>query len=399
MHDVPEIDLTDPATVRDPFTAYGQARERSAVARLPLPHIGPMWVVTRHAEAREMLSDPRFMLRADSYMRPDVPEEYLPYMRTMGEMDGPEHTRLRRLVSPAFTARRAAAFRPRIEPLVAALLDDLPRHAAGGRVDLLPRFARPLPIDVICELVGIPAADRPRWREYGGTVAASAGPEFADALPGIMEGAKAAVAHRRTELGDDVISELVRIQAGHADQLTDAEMVTLIWHLVIAGQTPVNLVANAVAALLTHPDQLAALRADPGLMPRAVEEIMRWCGPALLSIPRFAGADVEIGGVPIRKGEAVTVSIAAANRDPRVFDDPDRFDVTRVQERGAAGHLGFSHGPHFCLGASIARVETEVALASLLARFPDLALAASSVEELRAPDPGNWRLDSLPVTL
>ncbi|XVQ08188.1 cytochrome P450 family protein [Spirillospora sp. CA-255316] len=401
MGDLPEIDLTDPAVVRDPFTVYGEARERSPLARLAMPGFGRLWLVTRHAEARDMLGDPRFALRADSYMRPDVPEDCLPYMRTMGEMDGPEHTRLRRLVSPAFTARRAGAFRPRIEPLVDRLLDGvaaLPERAGGDPIDLVPHFTRPLPMDVICELVGIPEPDHPRWREYGATVAASAGPEFAAAIPGIMAGAKAAVESRRTELGDDVISDLVRLQAGHADQLTEAEMVTLIWHLVIAGQTPANLVANAVAVLLSHPGQLAAVRADPALMPRAVEEIMRWGGPALLSIPRFTREDVEIGGTRIPAGEPVTVSIAAANRDPRVFEDPDRFDVTRAPAQGGAGHLGFSHGPHFCLGASLARVETEVALSALLRRFPGLALAAK-VEELRAPDPGNWRLSSLPVTL
>jgi cytochrome P450 len=395
---VPEIDLTDPAVSRDPHTAYGRARERSSLARLFAPGLGPMWAVTRYQAAREMLGDPRFELNASSYMqRPDVPEDCLPYMRTMQEMDGPEHARLRGLVAPAFTARRAAEFRPRIEPIVDRLLDELEAQADGGSVDVLPHFARPLPMDVICEVVGIPEADRPRWREYGAAVAAGWGAAFAAAIPAIIEGAKAAVARRRAEPGDDLVSDLVRAQAEDGDRLSDAELVTLVWHLVLAGQVPTNLLANAVETLLTHPEQLAALRDDPSLTPGAVEELMRWCGPQLLTIPRFAREDVEIGGVKIGKGEPVTAVVASANRDPRAFTDPDRLDITRP--RRGPGHLSFGHGPHFCLGAALARVETEVALSGLLRRFPDLALAVPPEDAGRIPDPATWRLTSLPVTL
>ncbi|MEV7969468.1 cytochrome P450 [Sphaerisporangium sp. NPDC088356] len=396
MSDVPEIDLTDPEVVRDPFGAYGRARERSPLARLLIPGLAPMWALTRHEDAKAMLGDPRFDLNADSFMRPDVPEDCLPYMRTMSEMEAPEHARLRRLVAPAFTVRRAAEFRPRIEPIVERLLDDLPGHADADSVDLLLHLARPLPMDVICELVGIPEPDRPRWRTYGATVAAGSGQGFAEAVPGIMEGARAAIARRRDEPGDDLLSDLIRVQAEDGDRLDDTEMVTLVWHLVLAGQTPTNLIANAVEALLSHPGQLAALREDPGLMPLAVEELMRWCGPMLLSIPRYAREDVLLHGTLVRKGEALIAAVAAANRDPRAFTDPDRFDVAR--SGGPAGHLGFAHGPHFCLGASLARVQTQVALTALLRRFPGLALAAAP-EKLRAPDPGTWRLTSLPVTL
>ncbi|WP_433518910.1 hypothetical protein ACQP2T_27410 [Nonomuraea sp. CA-143628] len=250
--DVPHIDLTNPDVHRDPFTAYGRARELSPIARVGAPGFGPMWVVTRHADIKTMLGDPRFEIRSDSFMRPDVPEDYRPYMRTMSEMNGAEHLRLRRLAAPAFTARRAADFAPRVAPIVEALLDDLPGH---GPVDLMTHFARPLPMDVICELVGIPAPDRPSWREYGATVVTGAGPAFAAAIPPIIDGAKAAVARRRAEPADDLISYLVEAQAEDGDRLSDTELVTLIWHLVIAGQTPTNLIANAVEALLTHPGQ------------------------------------------------------------------------------------------------------------------------------------------------
>ncbi|MFC7110349.1 hypothetical protein ACFQQB_64160 [Nonomuraea rubra] len=159
--DVPEIDLTDPAVLHDPYTAYAQVRERSAVVRLLMPGFGPFWAVTRHAEARAVLADPRMLINESSFMRPDVPEHCLPYMRTMSETNGAEHARLRRLVAPAFTPRRAGEFGARIERIVEGLLDELPEREP---VDLLERFAKPLPIDVICELVGIPPADRPRWR-------------------------------------------------------------------------------------------------------------------------------------------------------------------------------------------------------------------------------------------
>lgn len=326
-----------------------------------------------------MLTDPRFRLGRESYaMRPAG----LPDTPNLGEMDGPDHARLRRLVAPAFTARRAAEFRPRIERIVDGLLDRV-----APEFDLLRDFAHPMPIEVMCELVGIAEDDRPLWRRVGVAVASGQGQAFQDAIPDILAGAKAAIARRRAEPGDDLLTDLVKSEA------TDDELVVLVWHLVLAGQVPGNLIGNAVEALLRHPDQLALLRQDPSLLPRAVEELLRWCTPQLLTVPRFTAEDVEIGGVPIPKGEPVTVSMLSVNRDPDVFPDPDRLDVTRAP--GSFGHLAFAHGAHFCLGAAIARVETEVALAALINRFPGLRLAADPV---RVPDPGTWRLTTLPVT-
>lgn len=387
----PEIDLTDIGVLTDPFTAYDRARELSPVAKLVIPGFGPFWALTRYAEARAMLNDPRFEVNAGSFLRPPgIPEHCLEYMRTMAERDGPEHLRLRRLVAPAFTPKRAAQLRPRLVALTDRLLDELPAHASDGVVDLVPHFARPLPMDVICEMTGIPEADRPQWRDYGAAVAGGVGPDFAAAIPAIIDGAREAVARSREEPGDDLIGDLVR--AEDDDRLSDTELVTLVWHLVLAGQTPVNLIGNAVEALLRHPDQLALLRADPGLWPGAVEELMRFCSPQLLTTPRFAREDVEIGGELIREGERVTAAMVAADRDPRVFAGAERLDVTR----SGPAQLGFSHGPHFCLGASISRVETEVALSRLFARFPDLALAG---DVPRAPDGGTWRPAKLLLTL
>ncbi|QRP43544.1 cytochrome P450 [Amycolatopsis sp. FDAARGOS 1241] len=371
---VPEIDLTDPAVHRDPFAVYNAAREQGPVAKLVGPGFGPLWVLTRHADARELLTDPRFALGPGSYQRLDVPAHCRPYLRTMQEMEGAEHQRLRRLLAPAFTARRAAEFRSRIEPIVERLLDNQPE-------DLLTGFAQPLPMEVICELVGVPEADRPRWHEYGQNVVGGSGAGFSAAVPGIIDGARG--------LTSPPASEFLELLAG-TEGLAEAELVTLVWQLVLAGQTPANFIANAVAALLTHPDELAVLTAEPEVWPGAIDELMRWCGPQLLTIPRQATEDLDLHGIAIRAGEPVSAAIAAANRDPRVFADPERLDVRRA----ASGHLGFAHGPHFCLGAALARVESEVALRGLLRRFPSLRLG----DVRRAPDPGTWRLAALPVS-
>ncbi|QBI52911.1 cytochrome P450 [Streptomonospora litoralis] len=232
---------------------------------------------------------------------------------------------------------------------------------------------------------------------YGALIAAGAGEGFAEAMPAIIDSAKSAVAARRAEPGRDLVSDLIRVQDEGGDRLSDVETVSLVWNIVLAGQTPTNLIANAVAELPARPEQLAALRSNPALMPGAVEELMRWCGHQLLSMPRFTREDVEFGGTVIGKGEPVTAAIAAANRDPRAFSEPDILDVARPQN--GAGQLGFGHGPHFCLGAGIARVQTQVALEALLSRYPGLALAVEPDDLDRAPDPGTWRLRSLPVTL
>ncbi|MFJ2743379.1 cytochrome P450 [Streptomyces sp. NPDC087440] len=404
----PELQLSDPEVLHTPFAAYGRAREQSPVVHLAAPGFGGMWAVTRHADARAFLSDPRFEIRTESFLRPDVPDDCAPYMRTMAEMNGPEHLRLRRLVAPAFGARRAAAFRPRIESTVDRLLDDLAARASrqDDMVDLLADFALYLPMEVICAWVGIPDEDRPQWRAAGATIAAGAGPQFAAAIPGIIRSAKQAVTRRRTELADptpteahadtptDLLTDLIHAQDEDGDRLTDAEMVTLIWHVVLAGQSPTPLVANAVDALLAHPDQLAALRADPALLPGAVDELTRWAGPTLLSIPRYATEDTDLHGVRIPQGEAVTALVASANRDPRAYPHPEQLDVRRATP--TTPHLSFGHGPHFCLGASVARLQTEAAIAGLLRRFPNLTRAG---EAKRALDPGTWRLESLPVRL
>ncbi|MEV4620331.1 cytochrome P450 [Asanoa sp. NPDC049573] len=379
------IQLADPELTRDPVKGYGRARDQAPIAALVASGLPRMWAVTRHAEARAMLADPRFALGDDSFQRLDVPAHCRPHLRTMQHLEGDEHARLRRLVTPEFSARRAAEFRPTVQRIVDTLLDDLARAAdPDGTVDLLRDFATPLPMEVICELVGVPDHDRPQWRTHGQAIAAGHGKAFTEAIPAIIEAARNAV--DRKQPADDLISRL----QGTGHQLTDTELVTFVWHLVLAGQTPTNLIANAVPVLLDHPDQRTAMTG--GRAPGAVDELIRWCGPQLLAIPRRAQEDVELCGEPVKKGEPVTALLAAANRDPRAFADPERFDVHRAPNN----HLGFAHGPHLCLGAPLARLQTEVALTTLFHRYPRLAVTS---EAGRIPDPATWRLNGLRVQL
>ncbi|WP_307867790.1 cytochrome P450 family protein [Umezawaea beigongshangensis] len=396
------IDLLDADLVRDPFGVYGRLRERSPLARGVLPGAGPLWIVTRYEDVRLVLNDRRFVgdvrsvpgadatdLQEQFLLAAGLAPEDLEHVRpTMSDLDGAAHAALRGAVSRAFTARRVSALRPRVERLAADLLDALPR---GEVVDLLAEFAHPLPITVICELIGVPERDRPRWREWSAALAPGGGPAMAAAVRAMAGNARELVERRRAEPADDLVTDLVL--AG--DQLGEAQVISTVFSLVVAGhETTANLIANGTAALLTHPDQLALLRADPGLLPRAVQELMRWCGPALGTRMRYATEDVEIGGGVVRRGEAVMPVLGAANRDPRVFAEPDRLDVTRDAARP---HVGFGHGPHHCLGAALAALEGEVAFGALLRDRPGLALAVAPEDLRRGANPGTRHLAELPV--
>jgi cytochrome P450 len=221
---------------------------------------------------------------------------------------------------------------------------------------------------------------------------------FGSAVRELVDHIHALVARRRYTPADDLLTGLIRAHDDDGDHFSDAEMVAMVLALVFAGhETTAHLISNATVALLTHPDQVALLRADPDLWPHAVNELMRWCGPALLSRMRYATVDLELGGTPLRRGDAVEAVLVSANFDPRVYDDPDRLDVTRLVDVHGDGHVGFGHGPHYCLGAALARQEGEVALRGLFDRFPRLALAVAPAELAWVPMPGARRLTALPV--
>ncbi len=406
------LDLADQELVRDPFTAYAHIRERERMVRGRVPGVDPMWVATRHDDIRTIMSDPGFTIDAAAVPAISVAHRteqtwqargmfagYERYLRAgIFDADGPDHRRLRGLVTAAFSPRRVAALRPRIEDIATHLLDRLPDHAEDGVVDLIEHFARPLPITVICELIGVPEADRDRWRARSGTLSAGiCGGELGDALAGMVEDAHALVELHAAHPGGDLISEL--LAPHHLDRLSTDELVALITTLVVAGHiTTVNLIANGTAALLSHPDQLALLRADPTLMPHAVDEFMRYCGPVVRALPRYATCDTTVGGTPVRTGEAVLPIVSAANRDPAAFDDPDRLDIGRTR-RGRESHVGFGHGAHRCLGAHLAQEETAIALTALLDRVPDLRFAIDPKDLRRGTNPVNWHLKALPVRL
>ncbi|MBB6172853.1 hypothetical protein HNR23_002913 [Nocardiopsis mwathae] len=405
--------LMDPEFVREPYGAWARIREHGPVVPGYFVDGFPLWVVTRHEDARAVLSDPRFA--NDSASVPGVetnertalmrhfgiPEDYIPYLaESVLDADGADHTRLRKLVSRAFTVRRVNELRPRVEEITEQLLDRLPGEAEDGVVDLIEHFAYPMPITVICEMVGVPDEDRPLWLKWSHDLVSTDTDAMGAAVVELVDHLKAMVERRRAAPRDDLIDALIRIQDEDGSRLGEAELVTMVLSLVVAGhETTAHLLGNGTAALLTHPDQLELLRRDESRAPAAVHELLRWCGPVLVTRPRFATEDVTVAGTLIRQGERVLVVLVSADRDPRRFDEPDRLDITRRPATRGEQHIAFGHGAHYCLGAALARQEGEVGFTRLLHRFPGLSLAVPEEELEWAPRPGMRRLARLPVRL
>jgi cytochrome P450 len=401
-------DLQSPELIADPYRGFDRVREEAPVVRGRFLDGSDVWYVTRAADVRAVLGDPRFVNDATSVPGVEVDTRQVNALRRFGVPDDlagylgenllgsdpPDHTRLRRLVSRAFTVRRVAELRPRVEAITATLLPAL--EAAPQPADLIETFAYPLPITVICELVGVGEADRPAWREWGRALVTMDPERLAPALRQMVDHVHALIAARRATPADDLLTALVRVRDEDGDRLSDEELVSMVLTLVLAGhETTAHLIGNGTYALLTHPDQLAVLRADPSLWPAAVRELVRFCGPVHVTRLRHAVEDVEVGGTTIRRGDAVQAVLVSANFDPREHPDPHRLDVTRLRHARGDGHVGFGHGPHYCLGAALARQEAEVALSMLVTRFPDLALATDTPRW--APVPGSRRLVELPV--
>jgi cytochrome P450 len=288
------------------------------------------------------------------------------------EFDPPEHTRLRRMLTPAFTARRLRRLEPRITEIVQAALDDL--EQAGEPADLVAQFALPVPSLVICELLGVPYADRSGFQERSVRLLDTSLPMEQQLAARREDRAYMAglVARAQADSGEDLLGMLVR---EHGDDLSTDELIGIAGLLLLAGhETTSNMLALGTLALLRHPDQLATIRDDPAQIEPAIEELLRWLSIVQLLPPRRTTTDVEIAGHTIPAGSLVMCSLPAANRDRAVIDDPDTLDITR----GAAGHVAFGHGVHHCLGAPLARMEMRLAFPALLRRFPGLALADPS---------------------
>ena len=387
----------------DPYPLYARVRESAPVRRVRLVDGRRAWLVTGYEEALQLLADPR--LSKDFRRLGRVTEGGLsrgvPALvigRSMLNTDPPDHTRLRGLVSRAFTARRVELLRGRIEEITESLLDGMPSRQ--GVVDLIETFALPLPTTVMGELLGVPVEDWEPMRAWFATLL-SAGPRVAEdhaarqAAGSLFRHLVELIAAKRSAPRDDLLSAL--IEACDGDQrLDEQELLATTFLLIVAGhETTVNLIASAVVALLRNPRQLAALRSDLSLVPAAVEELTRYDGPVHHATFRFTTEAVDAGGTTIPADQRVLVALAAANRDPTRFSDPDALDLGRGDNR----HLGFGHGIHYCLGAPLARLECRIALTALLRRFGDLELAVPPEELMWRHDLVLRGLSALPVRL
>ncbi|HEV2933659.1 MAG TPA: cytochrome P450, partial [Streptosporangiaceae bacterium] len=367
---------------QDPYSVHARLRAQRPVARVIMPGGLPAWLVTGYAEARAALTDPR-LHKLPRGWRPEPHSMLAAIELHMLNSDPPDHERLRKLVNKAFTARRVEQLRPRISAITTELLDDM---STRQEVDLLASLAFPLPITVICELLGVPVADRDEFRAWSATIVSSTvSPDVFQAHGTAMTGYfRKMLAARRREPADDLLSALVAAR-DEEDRLTEDELLSMAFLLLVAGhETTVNLIGSGMLALLLNPGEMARLRADRSLLGGAVEELLRYVNPVNNATLRFAGEPLEIGGQQVSPDEVVLVSLSGANRDPSRYADPDRLDLGR----DSAGHLAFGHGIHYCLGAPLARLEAEIAFGGLLERFGSMTLAVPA-DSLR------WRPSTL----
>src|SRR5829696_579655 len=403
MPQLPQVNPFDPAFKANPYPTYAELRSTLPIHRINLPDGRGVWLVTRYEDVLAIFKDERFVkdwrkvLTPEQLARiPQIPPVMEPLSKNMLETEPPDHERLRALVSKAFTPRLIARMRPHIQAIADSLLDAVEDR---GEMDLIDDYAFPLPITVIAELLGVPSEDRNKFRAW--TDAAVSGNGTAEYLERVLVHHMQAFSdyllemfeEKRMNPKDDLISALVQAEEA-GERLSEDELLGMVFLLLIAGhETTVNLIGNGVLALLQHPDQLEQLHNDPSPIKGAVEELLRYDGPVETSTERFAREDVAIGGTVIQRGEMVLVVIAAADRDPEQFADPDALDITRLDNR----HLAFGKGIHHCLGAPLARMEGQIAIGTLLSRMPKLRLKKS-------PQSLSWRsgmvlrgLQGLPV--
>jgi cytochrome P450 len=393
------LDLSDPAVVADPYPAFAVAR---ASAPVQWHEALGLWLAFTHAESSAVLRNRRLgRLWSDQAPAERFVSFNLVHRNAILEMEPPDHTRLRRLISTAFARGHVERLRPWVQELADSLVDGLVERSAGSEpVDVLSGMAEELPVAVIAELLGVPDADRPRLRpwsnaivkmyEYGRTTqveddAERAAAEFVAYL-------RELAADRRRSPGEDLLTHLVTVRDSEGDRLTEDELVTTCILLLNAGhEATVNVSGNGLLALLEHPAQLARLRADPSLLPTAIEELMRYDSPLQL-FERTATEDVPLGGITVERGQKIAALLGSANRDPAVFADADSLDVGRADNP----HISFGAGVHFCIGAPLARVELQASFGALLGRTSRLELGAPA---RRRPEFVIRGLRELPVVL
>lgn len=396
MDQIKAPDLANPRFKANPYPFYARLRAEAPVYRLTLPFWGAVCLVTRYEDVLLVLKDERF---ANDWS-PRMPWLLLrfarPLTRGMLNRDAPDHTRLRNLVHKAFTPRLIERLRERIQSVCDELLD---AAATRGRIELVGGYALPLPITIIGDLLGIPAQERLRFHAWSRSmIAVSGSADALRALPRIwalFRYLRELFAQRRADPRDDLVTALVQAEES-GDRLSEEELLSMVILLLIAGyETTTNLIASGALALIQHPQQRERWQHDPALAESAVEELLRYTSPLEIASVRIAREEVAFGSVTVPPGELVAAVLGSANRDERQFPDPEALDIARDPNR----HLAFGQGPHFCLGAPLARLEGRIALTTLLRRFPDLRLA-------QPPESLRWRkspvlrgLEELPVTL
>ena len=378
---------------------YAELAATAPVHRVRLPSGELAWLITGYNEARHALQDSRLVkneVTAANVGCGLLPPDVFAAMEShMLNRDSPDHARLRRLVTAAFTRRRIEQLKPRIQRIANELLDAM---ANKTQVDLIDSFALPLPITVICELLGVPADRRKEFHGWSSIVLTGmlARPEvLIAAATAMVSYLRELVDTKRTDPADDLLSALVAVHDGQ-DRLSEDELTSMVFLILVAGhETTVNLISSGVLALLNHPTQLALLRAQPDRLPQAVEELLRFDGPLQVATFRITAEPVDIGGISIPAGEIILIGLLAANRDPACTAQPDALDITRPHNP----HLAFGHGIHHCLGAPLARLEGQIALGALLARFPRLRLAVPASQMTWRPGVLMNSLTKLPVIL
>lgn len=383
------VKIASAAFKADPHPFYARLRAETPVCRVRLPDRQEAWLVARYDDVLALLKDRRFAKDRRNAQDPErpskqpwIPPALAPFQQNMLDLDDPAHARLRGLVHAAFTPRRIELLAGRIQGLCAELLD---KAIGRGTIDLIADFALPLPVAVIAELLGVPPGDRMKFSRWSSTLIGNTASRWnmISSLPAIfafLRYIKGLVRLRRAAPGDDLVSALIGV-GEESERLSEDELIGMIAILLIAGhETTVNLIGSGTLALLQHPQELARLRAEPDQIGTAIEELLRYTSPVDMATERYAREDVTIAGATIPRGALVFGLLGSANRDAEQFPDPDRLDITRDPNR----HLAFGQGGHYCVGAPLARLEGQIAIGTLLRRFPDLRLAT-------APERLRWR--------
>ena len=368
------VNIASSAFKANPFPFYARLRSEAPVYRTTLPDKRKAWLIARYDDVLAVLRDARFGKDKLIAERPPwLPPMFKPLMRNMLDVDAPDHTRLRSLVQKAFLPRWIEDLRPRVQHLADELLN---RVQTAGQMDLVEEYALQIPTTIIAEMLGVPVEDRTKFHRWSSAAIASTSSRWGMvmALPygiAFLRYIRQLVKARRAHPEDDLVTALARTEEA-GTQLSEDELVAMIFLLLVAGhETTVNLIGNGVMTLLENPDQLARLRDDPSLIKSAVEELLRYNGPLETATERYTREDTTVAGVCIPRGELVLAALASANRDEQQFAQADTLDL----ERNPNPHVAFGYGVHYCLGASLARLEGQIAIATLLRRAPNLKLA------------------------